>query len=104
MPRTGGYAKWLDANLIPGYAWLEGVLKRLDALSCAGLTTWSSKGYPRLKRNLEASRGKAASDFLGDIQSVNNRSSCSARSSVPAATRVTWFWIRFAAVPRPASG
>ena len=74
VPRTGGYAAWLDANLIPGYAALQSVHKRLDALQAAGLIDWTSRGYPRLKRYLAASRGEAASDFIADIRNVNNRS------------------------------
>jgi len=74
VPKTGGYAAWLDANLIPGYAKMQGVHERLDALAEAGLIDWTSKGYPRLKRYLAASKGEAASDFIGDIRNVNNRS------------------------------
>ena len=74
IPKTGGYAAWIDANLIPGYAQIKGVHDRLDALSEAGLIDWTSKGYPRLKRYLAASKGGAVSDFIGDIQNVNNRS------------------------------
>ena len=46
----------------------------MDALSNAGLIDWTKTGYPRLKRYLEASEGEAVSDFIGDIQNVNNRS------------------------------
>ena len=74
VPRTGGYAAWLADNLIPGYAALAGVHERLDALDTVGLIDWTAKGYPRLKRYLAASKGEAASDFIGDIQNVNNRS------------------------------
>ena len=74
VPKTGSYAAWLDTNLIPGYAQIEGVHARLDALSEAGLIDWTSKGYPRLKRYLAASKGEAASDFLADIPNINNRS------------------------------
>ncbi len=74
VPRTGGYAAWLDANLIPGYAALKGVHDRLEALAEAGLIDWTPRGYPRLKRYLAASRGEAASDLIADIRNVNNRS------------------------------
>ena len=73
MPRTGGYAKWIEDNLVPGYTAIEGVHARLDALSSVGLINWTQGGYPRLKRYLEASKGEAVSDFIGDIQNVNNR-------------------------------
>ena len=74
VPRTGGYAQWIEDNLIPGYKALSGVHERLDALSDAGLVDWTKTGYPRLKRYLSASKGEAVSDFIGDIQNVNNRS------------------------------
>ena len=74
VPKTGGYARWIEDNLIPGYAAMAGVHARLDALSSAGLIDWTKGGYPRLKRYLVASKGEAVSDFIGDIQNVNNRS------------------------------
>ena len=74
VPKSGGYAKWIEGNLIPEYTDIQGVHARLDALSDAGLIDWTSEGYPRLKRYLEASKGEAVSDFVGDILNVNNRS------------------------------
>ncbi len=74
VPKTGAYAQWVAANLIPGYRELQGVHERLDALSDAGLIDWTREGYPRLKRYLAGSNGEAVSDFIGDIQNVNNRS------------------------------
>ena len=74
VPKTGGYARWIEDNLISGYAAMAGVHARLDALSSAGLIDWTKGGYPRLKRYLAASKGEAVSDFIGDIQNVNNRS------------------------------
>ena len=74
VPRTGGYARWVEENLIPGYMAIDSVHARLDALSNAGLIDWTQGGYPRLKRYLAASKGEAVSDFIGDIQNVNNRS------------------------------
>ena len=73
-PRTGAYAQWIEDNVIPGYRSIQGVHARLDALSAAGLVDWTDKGYPRLKRYLAGSKGEAVSDFIGDIQNVNNRS------------------------------
>lgn len=73
-PRTGAYARWIDENMLAGYSSLAGVHDRLDALEQAGLIDWTDRGYPRLKRYLAASRGEAASDFIGDIRNVNNRS------------------------------
>ena len=72
-PKTGGYAQWIEDNLIPEYRGIPGVHARLDALSNAGLIDPTSTGYPRLKRYLEASPGTAVSDFIADIQNVNNR-------------------------------
>ena len=74
VPKTGGYARWIQDNLIPGYTAVAGVHARLDALSGAGLIDWTQGGYPRLKRYLVASKGEAVSDFIGDVQNVNNRS------------------------------
>ena len=74
VPRIGSYARWIDVNLIPGYRTIASGHARLDALAEAGLIDWSSQGYPRLKRYLEASKGEAVSDFIGDIQNINNRS------------------------------
>ena len=73
VPKTGNYAPWIDANLIPGYMQLAGVHERLDALDAAGLIDWTAKGYPRLKRYLAASKGGAVSDFISDIPNINNR-------------------------------
>ena len=73
-PKTGGYAQWIEDKLIPGYKEIKGVHARLDALFNAGLIDWTQEGYPRLKRYLAASKGEAVSDFIGDIQNVNNRS------------------------------
>jgi len=74
VPKTGGYAAWLNANLIPGYARMAGVHERLEALAAAGLIDWTARGYPRLKRYLAASRGEAATDFIPDMPDPNNRS------------------------------
>ncbi len=74
VPKTGKYARWIEDNLIPGYGDIGGVHARLDALSQAGLIDRASTGYPRLKRYLKASPGEAVSDFIADIQNVNNRS------------------------------
>ncbi len=73
VPKTGNYAQWIEENLIPGYTAMASVHARLDALSRAGLINWTQGGYPRLKRYLEASKGEAVSDFISDIQNVNNR-------------------------------
>ncbi len=74
VPKRGNYARWIDGNLIPGYQEIEGVHARLGALEEEGLIDWTQNGYPRLKRYLAASPGEAVSDFVADIQNVNNRS------------------------------
>ena len=74
VPKTGNYAKWLDENLIPGYLEIRGIHDRLNVLSRAGLIDWTETGYPRLKRYLAATVGKASSDVITDIGNVNNRS------------------------------
>jgi len=74
VPSKGAYAQWIEDNLIPGYRAIPGVHARLDALEQAGLVHWRTTGSPRLKRYLTASKGEAVSDFIGDIQNVNNRS------------------------------
>ena len=74
VPKTGGYAQWIEDNLIPSYKSMLGVHERLDALSDAGLIDWTNNGYPRLKRYLAASKGEAVSDFIDNIQNINNRS------------------------------
>ena len=71
-PKTGGYAKWIEANPIPGYRLLQGVHERLDALDQAGMIYWTPNGHPRLKRYLAASKGPSVSDFVGDISRVND--------------------------------
>ena len=68
-PTKGVMRDFIVANdLIPGWP-LPGstVHERLDAIDEAGLIAWSSKGVPRLKSYLSATRGKAASDLLADI-------------------------------------
>ena len=74
VPKTGAYAAFIAANLIPGYGALAGVHERLDALAAAGLIDWSQNGTPRLKRYLAASQGVAISDFMGDVVNVSSRS------------------------------
>ena len=58
----------IENGLIPGWP-LPGssVHERLEALDKAGLIAWSSRGVPRIKTYLSATKGKAASDLLTDI-------------------------------------
>ena len=74
VPKSGKYAQWIEDNIIPGYRDIPSVHARLDALNENELIYRRSSGNPRLKRYLEASKGEAVSDFIADIQNVNNRS------------------------------
>ena len=68
VPKTGTYAKWLDANLIPGYLDIEGVRARLDALEEKGLIRFSKNGIPNLFRPAEAANtGPKVNDIWTDI-------------------------------------
>ena len=68
-PSTGEYAKWIDANIIPGYLKIEGVHARLDALDDAGMIYWSKggKGFPYLKQYLESSKGSLPQNLITHI-------------------------------------
>ena len=73
VPRTGDYAAWIEANLIPGYRAEESVMARLDLLERASLIIFTSRGTPRLKRYLAASEGKVPSEVWTDIPPVNSQ-------------------------------
>ena len=74
VPKTGDYAAWIDANVIPGYLQETSVLRRLDMLDEAGLVVFTGKGTPRLKRYLKASKGQVPGDIWTDIPPVSSRS------------------------------
>jgi len=64
-PKTGGYARYIEENLIPGYRKIEGVHARLDALDAAGLILHPKKGFwPGLKRYADADEGKPLQDII----------------------------------------
>ena len=73
VPRTGEYAAWFEANLIPGYRAEQSLFARLDILARAGLIVFTSKGTPELKRYLAASEGQVPSDIWADIPPVNSQ-------------------------------
>ena len=73
VPRTGAYAKWIDANLIPDYRSVASVRERLDLLSEAGLIAFTSAGTPELKRYLSANPGQVPPDVWTDISPVNSQ-------------------------------
>ena len=54
VPKTGDYAAWIEANMIPGYRAEESILARLDMLDGAGLIAFTANGTPELKRQLRA--------------------------------------------------
>ena len=73
-PKTGGYAAWIEANVIPGYRAIEGVHARLDALDGADLIhrPKRGRGWPMLKRYHEAEAGRLVDDVFDDIGRVSN--------------------------------
>ena len=73
-PKTGGYAAWIEANIIPGYRAIEGVHARLNALDDAGLIhrPKRGRGWPMLKRYREAQAGRPIDDVFNDIRRVSN--------------------------------
>ena len=73
VPRTGPYAAWIEANLIPGYRREAGVSARLDMLDEAGLVAFTATGTPELKRYLAASPGQVPPDIWTDIPPVNSQ-------------------------------
>ena len=73
VPRTGAYAGWIEANLIPGYCAEPSVLARLDLLERAGLIAFTANGTPRLKRYLAANPGQVPPDVWNDIPPVNSQ-------------------------------
>ena len=73
VPRTGAYAAWIDANVIPGYLAEPSVLARLDMLKSAGLIVFTKQGTPELKRYLHASPGQVPPDIWTDIPPVNSQ-------------------------------
>ena len=76
VPRTGEYADWIDANVIPGYIQIESPLSRLDALAAAGLIRPSPNegGMPQIKRYLAANPGRVPSALWDDIPPLSRGS------------------------------
>ena len=64
-PKTGEYAKYIEAHFIPGYLSIEGVHDRLDALDEAGLIYHPDKGFwPGLKRYASAEKGNTPQNLI----------------------------------------
>ena len=74
VPKSGRYAAWIEATLIPGYRSIESVLGRLNALEQANLLIHTQSGrVPRLKRYLEANPGQVPSNNWNDIPPINSQ-------------------------------
>ena len=74
VPKTGKYASWIDANIIPGYKSIVSVLARLDALDQANLIYHTPLGsVPQLKRYLDANPGQVPSNIWADIPPLNSQ-------------------------------
>ena len=73
VPKTGDYAAWIEANLIPGYRAESGILARLDMLHEADLIAFTENGTPELKRYLAANPGQVPPDVWTDIPPVNSQ-------------------------------
>ena len=73
VPKTHKYAKYIGANLIPGYTSIDGIHDRLDALDAAGLVLWSRNGVPRLKRYLTQGQAQIATNLWIDIKNASRK-------------------------------
>ena len=74
-PRTGTYADYIEARLIPGYKAMTGVHDRLDALDAAGLIVHPTTGFwPGLKRFAAADAGKPLQDIIYEPTGLTNYS------------------------------
>ena len=76
VPLKGGYAKWIEENIIPGYLSIESPLDRLDALMEADMIHQSKSGrrMPQLKRYLKSTKGQIPTNLWDDIPPVSPRS------------------------------
>lgn len=74
-PKTGTYADYIEAHLIPGYKSMDGVHDRLDALDAAGLIVHPTTGFwPGLKRFAAADKGKPLQDIIYEPTGLTNYS------------------------------
>ena len=73
VPRTGAYAAWIEAEVIPGYRDIDGIMERLDVLEEHGLVAFTSTGTPELKRYLDANPGQVPPDVWTDIPPINSQ-------------------------------
>lgn len=71
----GKYAEYIDAEIIPGYADLQGIHERLDALDRADMIVHPKTGvWPSLKRYAAADFGHAAQDIIYEPTGFTNYS------------------------------
>ena len=74
VPKTGKYANWIDQTLIPGFASMDSVLARLEALEQADMLIHTPRGsVPQLKRYLVANPGQVPSNNWTDIPPINSQ-------------------------------
>ena len=73
VPKTGNYAAWIEAELIPRYRTEPSILRRLELLDSADLVIFTRNGTPRLKHYLHANPGQVPSDVWTDIPPVNSQ-------------------------------
>ena len=74
VPRSGKYATWIEANVIPGYKSLSGPLERLDALAKADMLIYPNRStVPSLKRYLKANPGQVPNNNWTDISPINSQ-------------------------------
>ena len=84
VPKTGGYAAWIERERIPGYRAIEGVHARLDALDAAGLIHHPERGvWPGLKRYAEADRGNPPQNLFLEPSGFTNFSAGGERLGYP---------------------
>ena len=75
VPKTGKYASWIDANIVPGYQDIASVLQRLEVLDQADLIHYTQAGgIPALKRYLDSSQGQVPTNVWDDISPLNSQS------------------------------
>ncbi len=75
VPKTGGYAEYIERNFIPGYRNIEDIHARLDALDAAGLINHPKQGvWPGLKRYAAADQGNAPQNLILEPTGFTNYS------------------------------
>ena len=99
VPKTGDYAAWIEANLIPGYRAEQSILARLDMLERADLIEFTANGTPELKRYLAANPGQVPPDVWTDIPPVNSQAKEATKYPTQKPTRLLDRIIRASSKP-----